>query len=74
MDTIEFIRQLVAAVRHQTDETMKDLTVEQFNWTPPGSANSIFAIFCPLSDPGRSLRANYHAGETKALGVRRLGG
>jgi hypothetical protein len=45
MDTIEFIRQLLAAVRRQTDESMKDMTVEQFNWTPPGSANPISAIF-----------------------------
>ena len=45
MDTIEFIRQMVAAVRRQTDEAMKDLTVEQFNWTPPGTANPISAIF-----------------------------
>ena len=45
MDTIEFIRQSVAAVRRQTDEAMKDLTVEQFNWTPPGTANPISAIF-----------------------------
>jgi hypothetical protein len=48
MDTIEFIRQLVAAVRSQTDESMKDMTVEQFNWTPPGSANPISAIFVHL--------------------------
>jgi uncharacterized damage-inducible protein DinB len=45
MDTIEFIKQLMAGVRRQTDEAMKDMTVEQFNWTPPGSANSISAIF-----------------------------
>jgi hypothetical protein len=45
MDTIEFIRQLVAAVRRQTDESMKDMTAEKFNWTPPGSANPISAIF-----------------------------
>ena len=45
METIEFIRQLIAAVRRQTDEAMKDMTVEQFNWTPPGSANPISAIF-----------------------------
>ena len=45
MDTIEFIRQLVAAVRRQTDESMKDMTVEQFNWTPPGTANPISATF-----------------------------
>ena len=48
MDTIEFIRQLVAAVRRQTDESMKDMTVEQFNWTPPGTANPISAIFVHL--------------------------
>jgi uncharacterized damage-inducible protein DinB len=45
MDTIEFIRQLVAAVRRQTDESMKGMTAEQFNWTPPGTANPISAIF-----------------------------
>ncbi len=45
METIEFIRQLLAGVRRQTDEAMKELTVEQFNWTPPGAANSISAIF-----------------------------
>jgi len=45
METIEFIRQLITAVRRQTDESMKDMTVEQFNWTPPGTANPISAIF-----------------------------
>ena len=45
MNTIEFIQQLMAGVRRQTDEAMKDTTVEQFNWTPPGSANSISGIF-----------------------------
>jgi len=45
MDSIEFIRQMIAAVRRQTDESMKDMTVEQFNWTPPGTANPISAIF-----------------------------
>jgi hypothetical protein len=48
MDTIEFIRQLVAAVRHQADDSMKDTSVEQFNWTPPGTANPISAIFVHL--------------------------
>jgi hypothetical protein len=45
MDSIEFIHELLAAVRRQTDEALKDLTIEQFNWTPPGSANPISAIF-----------------------------
>jgi hypothetical protein len=48
MDTIEFIRQLAASVRRHTDEAMKDITVEKFNWTPPGSANPISAIFVHL--------------------------
>ena len=45
METITFIRQLFAGVRRQTDEAMKDMTVEQFNWTPPGAANPISATF-----------------------------
>ena len=45
METVEFIRLLIAGVRRQTDEAMKDMTLEQFNWTPPGPANSISGIF-----------------------------
>ena len=48
MDTIEFICQLVAAAHHQVDDSMKDTTVEQFNWTPPGTANPISAVFVHL--------------------------
>jgi hypothetical protein len=48
MDTTEFNCQLIAAVRHQTDASMKDTTVEQFNWTPPGTASPISAIFIHL--------------------------
>ncbi len=48
MDTIEFIWELIAAVRNQTDASMKDTTVEQFNWTPHGTASPISAIFVHL--------------------------
>jgi hypothetical protein len=48
METTEYIRQLITAVRHQTDDSMKDTTVEQFNWTPPGTANPISAVFVHL--------------------------
>jgi hypothetical protein len=48
MYTNEFICQLIAAVHHQSDDSMKDTTFEQFNWTPPGSANPISAIFVHL--------------------------
>jgi hypothetical protein len=48
MDTVAFIRQLIDSVRRQTDDSMKDMTVEQFNWTPPGTASPISAIFIHL--------------------------
>ncbi len=48
MDTIAFIRQLIDSVHHQTDDSMQDMTVEQFNWTPPGTASPISAILVHL--------------------------
>ena len=48
MDTIEFIRQYIAAVRSQTGASMQDITLEQFNWTPPGTASPISAVFVHL--------------------------
>jgi len=67
MDTIEFIRQLLAGVRRQTDESMKDMTVEQFNWTPPERQPDQRHL-CALPELGRRFRANSNAGETKAVG------
>jgi hypothetical protein len=48
MDTREFIQELMASVRHHTDDAMKGTTVGQFNWPPPGTANTISAIFVHL--------------------------
>jgi len=48
MDTIAFIRQMVDGMHHQTNDSMKDTTVEQFNWAPPGTASPISAIFVHL--------------------------
>jgi hypothetical protein len=48
MDTIEFIHQLIAAARQQVDDSMTGTTTEQFNWTPPGTANPISAVFVHL--------------------------
>ena len=45
MDTIEFIRHLVSAVHSHLDDPMKDMTVEQFNWVPAGTANPVSATF-----------------------------
>ena len=44
MDTIEFIRGLIANAHQQADDAMKNTTSAQFNWAPPGTANPISAI------------------------------
>ena len=48
MDTIEFSRNLIASVHKQADDVMKDTSSEEFNWTPPGTANPISAVFVHL--------------------------
>jgi hypothetical protein len=44
MDTIEFIRELIADAHNQADDSMKGTTSKEFNWAPPGTANPISAI------------------------------
>jgi uncharacterized damage-inducible protein DinB len=48
MDSIAFIRHMIDSVRRQTDDSMKDTTVEQFNWAPPGTASPISAVLVHL--------------------------
>ena len=48
MDAVEFVRQLVTAVRHQTNDPMKNITLAQFNWPPPGTASPSSAVFIHL--------------------------
>jgi len=48
MDAIEFIRQWIAAARHQIEDSIQDITVAQFNWPPPGTASPISAVFIHL--------------------------
>jgi hypothetical protein len=45
METLEFIRRLIAAGHRQLDASMKDTTPDQFNWTPTGTANPISATY-----------------------------
>jgi hypothetical protein len=45
METIEFIRRLIAAGHRQLDASMKDLTPAQFNWAPGGTANQISSTY-----------------------------
>ena len=43
-----YIQELIIDVRSQIDTVMKDMTDEQFNWKPSGTANPISAIFIHL--------------------------
>ena len=45
MDAREFIQQQVAQAHDLCDGAMQDVTVEQFNWVPPGLANTVSATF-----------------------------
>ncbi len=48
MDAIAYINKQVAGMRRLVDGTVGDLTIEQFNWTPPGTCNPIGATFTHL--------------------------
>src|SRR5258706_8446155 len=45
MDAKDYIQRQIASMRHLCDAALKDTTEEQLNWMPPGTANSIRAIF-----------------------------
>ncbi len=48
MNVIEYILREMAGVRLKVDSIMKDMTIELFNWAPPGTANTISATFIHL--------------------------
>ena len=45
MEIFDYMRRQMASMRRKVDMTMKDVTVEQFNWAPPGTMNTISATF-----------------------------
>ncbi len=45
MESKEFILQQMDKVRKQCDSVLNAITNEQFNWSPPGTANPISATF-----------------------------
>jgi uncharacterized damage-inducible protein DinB len=45
MEILDYMRRQMASMRRTVDMTMKDVTVEQFNWAPPGTMNTISATF-----------------------------
>jgi len=45
MDANEYIRRQIAGARRLSDAAMQGTTEEQFNWLPPGTANSIKAAY-----------------------------
>lgn len=44
MDSIEVLRRMIKVVHRHCDDSMKGTTNEEFNWAPPGTANTISAI------------------------------
>ena len=48
MDAREYIRRQFVALRRLQDGVMQGTTDEQFNWTPPGTANPIRVAFVHL--------------------------
>ncbi len=58
MDAKEFIQLQFAAMRKQSEAVLNAITNEQFNWSPPGTGNSISATFLHmLSSEDRAFQA-----------------
>jgi len=49
MEILDYMHRQMTSVRSTVDMTMKDVTVEQFNWAPPGTMNTISATFIHLT-------------------------
>ena len=49
MEILDYMHRQMASMRRTVDMTMKDVTSEQFNWTPPGTMNTISATFIHLT-------------------------
>ena len=49
MEIREYVQRQIAAARRLVDAATKDLTDEQFNWSPPGTVNPIRAIFAHMA-------------------------
>jgi len=49
MEILDYMHRQMASIRSTVDMTMKDVTVEQFNWAPPGTMNTISATFIHLT-------------------------
>ena len=45
MESREFIQLQMAAVRKQVEGVLNGMTEEQFNWSPPGTSNSISSTY-----------------------------
>jgi len=45
MEILDYLHRQMTSMRSTVDMTMKDVTVEQFNWAPPGTMNTISATF-----------------------------
>jgi uncharacterized damage-inducible protein DinB len=49
MEILDYMHRQMASMHSTVDMTMKDVTIEQFNWAPPGTMNTISATFIHLT-------------------------
>jgi hypothetical protein len=49
MEILDYMHRQMASMHSTVESTMKDVTVEQFNWAPPGTMNTISATFIHLT-------------------------
>jgi hypothetical protein len=49
MEIINYMHRQMASMHSTVESTMMDVTVEQFNWAPPGTMNTISATFIHLT-------------------------
>jgi uncharacterized damage-inducible protein DinB len=57
MESKEFIHHQMAGVRKQVEGVLNGMTDEQFNWTPPGTGNSISSTYIHmLASEDRSIQ------------------
>ena len=49
MEIIDYMRRQMTSMRSTVETTLRDVTIEQFNWSPPGTMNTISATFIHLT-------------------------
>jgi uncharacterized damage-inducible protein DinB len=49
MEILDYMRRQMTSMRSTVETTLRDVTIDQFNWAPPGTMNTISATFIHLT-------------------------